>query len=330
MSFKNKLKAAKRTVKTISAKKFGSMDYQAERKLAELKKFDPIRIFAKKLDVKIQNDAHEVPARIFFASEEQQKAGLSAYAGGVLLFLHGGGWVTESVDTYERICSEMAETTGDPVLAVEYRRAPEDRFPTALLDCYAAAKALYTGELLPAVKPGQITLIGDSAGGNLAAALCLMARDRGEFMPERLVLVYPALWNDYSEQSPYASVRENGTGYILTSEKMREYLDLYQRTPADRENPYFAPLLEKNLSGFPGTLVLTAELDPLRDEGEDFAAKLAAAGNEVSMHRIEKAQHGFFALGFKQNHVAESLTYIVEFLKKTEAQAEGAPAEEHA
>ena len=316
MRLKNKLKAVGRTVQTISAEKLGSIDYQTERKIAELKKLDPIRIFAKKLDVCIQNEEYEVPARLFFASEEQQKAGLAAYFGGAILFLHGGGWVTESVDTYERICAEMADATGQPVLAVEYRRAPEYRFPIALMDCYAAAKALYTGALLPGVKPAQITVIGDSAGGNLAAALSLMARDRGEFMPARQVLVYPALWNDYSEHSPYASVRENGRGYILTSEKMQEYLGLYQRTEADRENPYFAPLLEKNLSGLPKTLILTAGHDPLRDEGEDFAARLLAAGNEVRLYRIEKAQHGFFALGFKQIYVAESLEYIVKFLQE--------------
>ena len=287
-----------------------------DRRIAGLKKLDPIRIFAKKLDLKVPNGEYEVPVRIFFSSEEESREAVGTYSGGVFLFLHGGGWATESVDTYERICTELAETCGQPVLAVEYRRSPEFRFPTALLDCYAVAEALYGGKLLKAVRPEQITLIGDSAGGNLAAALVLRAKDRGDFLPARQILIYPALWNDYTERSPFPSVRENGQGYLLTSAKMEEYLNLYQNSPEDRENPYFAPLLRDTLSGMPDTLILTAEKDPLRDEGEAYARRLADAGNRVELHRIEGAQHGFFALGIRQLHVAESLKLIKEYLEK--------------
>ena len=160
--------------------------------------------------------------------------------------------------------------------------------------------------------------MGDSAGGNLTAAVCLKARDTGDFTPKRQILIYPALYNCYTEQSPYPSVQENGTEYLLTAVKMEDYLKLYESCPQDRQNPYFAPLLAEDFSHLPKTLILTAQLDPLRDEGEDYAKKLQAAGNDVELHRIENAFHGFFALGIRFLHVRESFTYINAFLKGSE------------
>ncbi len=126
----------------------------------------------------------------------------------VLLFFHGGGWVTDSVENYDRVCSQMAQSTGQIVVSVEYRLAPEYPFPTGLMDCYTAAKALYTNRFILNTEPEKITIVGDSAGGNLAAAVSLMARDKGEFMPNRQILIYPALNNCYTEESPYRSVKE--------------------------------------------------------------------------------------------------------------------------
>ena len=224
--------------------------------------------------------------------------------------------MTESVDTYNRVCARMAQSTGQIVVSVEYRLAPEYRFPTALLDCYAAAEALYGGKLSLKTSPKKITVMGDSAGGNLAAAVSIMARNRGDFTVKRQILIYPALNNCYTEASSYLSVKENGTDYLLTAVKMEDYLKLYESSPKDRENPYFAPLLEKDLSNLPDTLILTAEFDPLRDEGEDFGRKLKEAGNQVEVHRIKDALHGFFALGIQFLHVRESFTYMNAFLQK--------------
>lgn len=235
----------------------------------------------------------------------------------ILLFFHGGGWVTESVENYDRVCSRMAQATAHIVVSVEYRLAPEHKFPIPLEDCYAAAKALYMNQLILNTDPEKITIIGDSAGGNLTAAVCLMARDRGEFTPRRQILIYPALGNCYTEESPYRSVHENGSDYLLTAVKMEDYLTLYQRTAEDRQNPYFAPILEKNLRNLPETLILTAEYDPLRDEGEVYGRKLQAAGNYVEVYRIHGAFHGFFALGIKFLHVQESFQYINGFLNKS-------------
>ena len=132
----------------------------------------------------------------------------------------------------------------------------------------------------------------------------------------RQVLIYPALNNCYTEASPYPSVKENGTDYLLTAVKMEDYLKLYEGSPEDRKNPYFSPLQEQDYHGLPRTLILTAEFDPLRDEGEEYARRLLAAGNEVEQHRIKGALHGFFALGIKFLHVQESFDYINSFLER--------------
>lgn len=306
---------AMRTV--LKALSYGDIDVAASRAFANIKAIDPMKPFYKTIDTKIYNGTNEVPTRIYLPSDEISfQDGMEDSSLPVLLFLHGGGWVTESVDNYDRVCASLAKASNHIVVSVGYRLAPEHRFPAGLEDCYAAAKAVYTNRFLLNVDTDRITLIGDSAGGNLAAALSLMARDRGEFLPKRQILIYPALNNDYSENSPYPSVRENGTDFLLTGQKLCQYLDYYQSSEEDRLNPYFAPLLASDLSSQPRTLIITAQYDPLRDEGEAYGQKLAEAGNDVTIHRIEDALHGFFALGIKYHHVEESFEIINRFLKE--------------
>lgn len=305
-------KAMRKVLKALS---FDGIEVEASRHLANLKAIDPMKIFYKKVDYRVFNGDYEVPVRIFLPHEKAMEVHRDEMPP-VMLFIHGGGWVTESVDNYERICARMANETGQLVVAVEYRLAPEFKFPTGLLDCYTVAKALYDGNIIPFLKPEQITLIGDSAGGNMTAALSLMARDKGEFLPSRQILIYPATNSDYSEASPYPSVRENGTDYLLTAGKMRDYIKLYASSEEDKKNPYFAPALEKDLSRQPATLILTAEYDPLRDEGEAYGKRLREAGNKVKICRIKDALHGYFALGIKYYHVQESMELIKQFLKE--------------
>ena len=301
--------ATKAILKILS---FGGIDVEVSRQLADLKRLDPMKIFYKKMDLQVYNGDYEVPIRVFFPDEASCLEKDQIKGRKIMLFLHGGGWATEHVENYERVCSRMAQATGQTVAAVEYRLAPEHKFPTGLMDCYAVARALYTH---PDTKPEDITLIGDSAGGNLAAALSIMARDRGEFMPKRQILIYPATYNDYTENSPFVSVKENGSDYLLTAGKMQDYIDLYARNKEDKKNPYFAPYIAEDLTNQPDTLILTCEFDPLRDEGEAYGKRLKEAGNYVEIHRIKDALHGYFALGIKQLHVQESFTYINEFLK---------------
>lgn len=301
-------KAMRKVLKTLS---YGDIEVGASRNFANLKALDPLKLFYRTVDCKIYNGEYEIPTRMYLPGKDRETEELP-----VLLFLHGGGWITESVDTYDRVCASMAKDTGHLVISVNYRLAPEHPFPIGLEDCYAAAKAVYTGKLLSGLDPRRVTLIGDSAGGNLAAALCLMAKDRGEFLPRQQILIYPAVSNDYTENSPYPSVRENGTDFLLTGVKLQQYLDLYQSSESDRQNPYFAPILAKDLTGQPRTLIITAQYDPLRDEGEAYGRRLQEAGCEVEIHRIADALHGYFALGIKYYHVQESFEIINQFLKE--------------
>ena len=304
--------------KILHALSYGNIEVEASRRLADIKKLDAMRIFFKTLDTKVYNGNHEVPIRLYFPSEEAMSGEpVEGEKYPVLLFFHGGGWVTESVENYDRVCSRMAQSTGHIVMSVEDRLAPEYRFPVPLEDCYAAAKALYTGHLVLPADPDRITIIGDSAGGNLAAAVCLKARDTGDFAPKKQILIYPAVSNCYTKKSPYKSVQENGQDYLLTAVKMEDYLKLYESSTEDRQNPYFAPILAKDLSHMPETLILTAEFDPLRDEGEEYGKRLKKANNYVEIHRIPDALHGYFALGIRFLHVQESFEIMNCFLNKS-------------
>ena len=250
----------------------------------------------------------QIPMRIFSPKRRERDS--------VLLFFHGGGWVTGSIDSYDGICGDMAAQTGCVVASVDYRLAPEHRFPAAAEDCYAAAREVFLHSGLLGARPEDVVLFGDSAGGNLAAAVSLMARDRGEFLPRRQILIYPAVGNDHSETSPFPSVRENGTGYLLTAKRVRDFFALYRAQEADMENPYFALLAAKTLADQPDTLLITAEFCPLRDEGEAYGERLRQAGSYVEIYRIPDALHGFFSLPVRFKHVQKTYALINAFLEE--------------
>ena len=155
-----------KTMQTIlHALSYGNIEVEASRRLADIKRLDAMRIFVKKLDTKVYNGTYEVPVRLYFPSEEAMSGKpVEGEKYPVLLFFHGGGWVTESVENYDRVCSRMAQSTGHIVMSVEYRLAPEYRFPVPLEDCYAAAKALYMGHLVLPADPDRITIIGTVPG----------------------------------------------------------------------------------------------------------------------------------------------------------------------
>ncbi|RSX54803.1 alpha/beta hydrolase [Bifidobacterium dolichotidis] len=224
---------------------------------------------------------------------------------GNILFMHGGGWATGSSELYTDACANLALMTQRRVISIDYRRAPDHRFPTPVEDCYQAAVALFHGtldlpevpdhpELSPHATPDDIVLFGDSAGGNLAAAVTLMGRDRRTFNVRTLMLLYPCLNNDYNPAtSAYDSVRTNGRDYLLTAQDMMDYLEMYRSNIPDLMNPYFAPLNEHDLTKMPRTLIMSAEYCPLRDEDERFAHLLADAGNKVQCYRMRDGVHGY-------------------------------------
>lgn len=279
--------------------------YKVERVLRGLR--TPLSPLYRVWDHQIERDGREITVRIYTPKKQTDNR--------LLLFFHGGGWVLESVDTYNTVCRNLAKWTGCRVASVEYSLAPEHVFPEGLEDCYAAAREVYRHPEQFGVQSHEITLVGDSAGGNLAAAVSLMARDRGEFEVSQQILIYPATYNDHSLGSRFASVRENGTDYLLTSKRVSDYMALYAGgDPRRIRSPYFAPLLAEDLSCQPRTLVITAEFDPLRDEGEAYAYALRRAGGKVMLYRMPDALHGYFSLPVRFKLVRRTYDMIDYFL----------------
>lgn len=259
-------------------------------------------------DHKVFLEDHDIPVRIFLPPETSAKRR-------VLVFFHGGGWVIGNIDSYTSVCSNMAKQTGHIVVSVDYRLAPEFKFPAAPEDCYAVTKEIFLeASKLFDIDKEDITLIGDSAGGNLAAVVSLMARERGEFQPTKQILLYPSTASDHGVNSPYPSVVENGTDYLLTTKRIIDFMDLYKSCEEDLQNPYLAPILTEDLSNQPKTLIITAQYDPLRDEGESFGKKLYEFGNQVEVYRMKDALHGFISLPRHFIHVRKSYELINRFL----------------
>jgi len=211
----------------------------------------------------------------------------------VLMYFHGGGWVIGDIASSDGLCRALANAAGCIVISVDYRLAPEHPFPAAADDAYRAT--LWAAENASAFggDASRIAVCGDSAGGNLAAVVALMARDRGAPALRFQLLVYPV--TDAACDTP--SYRENADGYFLTRDAMRWFWGHYVPNEADRGNPYASPLRAADLALLPPALVITAEFDPLRDEGERYAERLRAAGNPVELARYEGMIHGFFAMG---------------------------------
>jgi len=212
-------------------------------------------------------------------------------AHGVLLWFHGGGWVIGDLDTADATCRLLANRAGCVVVSVDYRLAPEHPAPAALDDCLAAlAWTVENAELL-GVDASRVAVGGDSAGGNLAALVCQRSRD--DFGPDIdfQLLVYPA--TDLTLAHP--SIDENAEGYFLTKATMVWFVESYLGD-RERKDPAVSPLFADDLSGLPPALVITAEYDPLRDEGEAYAMRLREAGVPTEHLRYDGQIHGFFAM----------------------------------
>ncbi|WP_092494865.1 alpha/beta hydrolase [Faunimonas pinastri] len=208
---------------------------------------------------------------------------------GVIVYFHGGGFVHCGLDSHDNICCRLARISRSVVVSVDYRLAPEHPFPAAPDDAYAATVwvAEHAAEL--AGEGAPIGVAGDSAGGNLAAVVSQMARDRGGPEIAFQLLYYPTTHG----LADVPSRRENAEGYLLTGEIMQWYLDRYVPDEKDRRDPRFAPFLAESLAGLPPALVVVAGYDPLRDEGIEYGERMRRAGVAVRLARFPATFHGF-------------------------------------
>jgi len=208
----------------------------------------------------------------------------------VILYIHGGGWVVGSIASHDNICRKLANRSGSIVISVGYQLAPESKFPAAIEDVYAALRWAHAEAGSFGGDPGRLAVAGDSAGGNLAAAVCLVTRDRGGPAIRFQALAYPAV--DASNQDR-ESYRLNGSGYYLTKDIIERVIPLYVNKAAEVLDPYVSPLLAGDVRGLPPTLVITAQFDPLMSEGEAYAARLLESGISCRAHRYNGMMHGF-------------------------------------
>ena len=211
----------------------------------------------------------------------------------VLVYFHGGGWVLGDIELSDGLCRTLANTTGCIVVSVGYRLAPEHPFPAAVDDAFYATQWAAANASGFGGDPLRLAVSGDSAGGNLAAVVAQIARDRGKPAIQFQLLIYPA--TDAACDTP--SYSENAEGYFLTKAAMQWFWNHYLPKDVDRCHPHVSPLRADNFADLPPALVITAEFDPLRDEGELYAQRMQAAGTPVQLIRYNGMIHGFFAMG---------------------------------
>jgi acetyl esterase len=234
----------------------------------------------------------------------------------ILVYFHGGGWVLSNLDTHDMLCRKLTNRTHCIVVSVDYRLAPEHKFPAAVEDSYAAT--VWVAEHARELNGDAIRIAvgGDSAGGNLSAVVAQLARDHGGPTLMFQLLIYPAT-DDYLIAVKRKSFIENGEGYFLTNESVRRFLEHYLNSPEEGTDPRFAPLQTKDLSGLPPALVITAEYDPLLDEGELYAARLQEAGVPVILKRYDGMIHGFFTMSGLLDKSKVAIDEASEILRQT-------------
>jgi acetyl esterase len=229
----------------------------------------------------VPGPAGEIPIRVYTPAGDGPKP--------VIMYFHGGGWVIGDLDVCDNPVRRIANRTGAVVVSVDYRLAPEHTYPAAFDDCYAATAWVSEHAAELGGDPARIATCGDSAGGNLAAAVAIAARDRQGPPLAAQLLIYPV--TDFNFTT--GSYEENGDGYLLTKGSMQWFWAHYLGAQELGKDPFACPARADNLVGLPPTFIATAEFDPLRDEGEAYAATLRAAGVHVTAKRYDGMLHGF-------------------------------------
>jgi acetyl esterase len=249
--------------------------------------FDPKGVPIGRVDsVEISGPGGPMAARIY------TPVGLTGRVTPACVYYHGGGWVIGDLDTHDAICRQLANESGCRVVAVDYRLAPENKFPAAFDDAYAALVWTEANASDHNINPNRIAVAGDSAGGNLAAAVAIQAKQKGGPKISYQVLFYPVT----QARANTASMNDLATGYFLEKASMDWFCDQYLPAGADVNDPRVSPLAAKDVSGVAPAYVLVAGFDPLKDEGKQYAAKLKAAGVAVDFTEFDSMIHGFLGM----------------------------------
>ena len=252
--------------------------------LASAPPVEPLLSVKKVEDRRIPGAVDDIPTRLYYPSGDPPFP--------VLVYFHGGGWVIGDLDTHHSFCHALAKTSGCLVVSVDYRLAPEHRFPAAVEDAYAATKWVAQNAAVIQADPERLAVGGDSAGGHLAAVAALMARDRNGPRINLQVLIYPI--TDFNFDTP--SYIENGEGFMLTRDLMKWFWHHFIENDRDADHPYVSPLRASTLSDLPEAFIVTAEYDPLRDEGEAYGKRLLEAGVNVRLSRYPGMMHAFIRM----------------------------------
>lgn len=250
-------------------------------------------------DTTIPGPAGEIPVRIYRPDVDGPIP--------TMAFFHGGGFVIGDIETHDDQARLICRDVGMVVVSVDYRLAPEHKFPAGFEDCLAATHWVSDHIASLGGDPDRIVVGGDSAGGNFAAAVALATRETGPKLAAQF-LIYPGV--DFVEDADYPSRAENAEGYFLTAEDMVWFSENYLAGDTDRNHPHASPIRAADLAGAPPAVIGTAEFDPLRDEGEAYAKALADAGVEVRIQRYDGMIHGFYGLGVHSAAAAAAVTDI--------------------
>ena len=256
-------------------------------------------------------DGNQIPVRIYWPEGWSE----SSEPASALVVFHGGGWVMGTLDLYDSLARSLSNAGSCVVVSVDYRMAPENRFPAAAEDSHSAAVYVSENAESLGIDRARIFVGGDSAGGTLAAVVSLMARDRSSVKLAGQVLVYPIADCDFET----ASYTENAEGYFLTRASMKWFWDQYVPDAAERQHPYASPLKADSLAGLPPAWVMTAGFDPLRDEGEAFAARLEKDGVRTHLEKFDGQIHGFLRRTDLYDEAWRAIRLIGEFVSQTPA-----------
>lgn len=256
-------------------------------------------------DLTIELNERKIQIRIFNSKDIKN---------GMLIYIHGGGWVFGSKETCTKTCYELVNKTKKTVVFIDYRLAPEYPFPASFNDCYDVVKKIMNSLEENNLRNEKVCLIGDSAGGNLVAAVCTKAMRTKDFKIHKQILLYPALQGNYSDKTKYRSVIEKGKDYFLTQKNLQDFASLYVQDSKNLNNPFAFPLNVKMPFFFPKTLIITADNDPLRDEGKMYSRKLKMCFNKVKYYNLEGAMHGFFTNTLDKKNKEIAYKKIIEFL----------------